>query len=85
MRIWDLATGPHHVPVTGHTDSVCAVAITRIDGRPYGLSASGDGTLQVRDLATGAHTATLTGHTGSLTDLAVTDLDGRPHALTTSN
>ena len=44
VRVWDLATGaPVGDPLTGHTGSVYAVAVRRLDGRPVVVSGGSDG------------------------------------------
>ncbi len=60
--------------LTGHRDSVNAVAITP-DGK-QAVSASGDNTLKLWDLATGEELATLTGHSDSVNAVAITP-DGK--------
>ncbi|MEC4986649.1 MAG: WD40 repeat domain-containing protein, partial [Oscillatoria sp. PMC 1076.18] len=55
---WDLATGQEIRTLTGHSDWVEAVAITR-DGK-HAISGSSDNTLKLWDLATGAVLATFT-------------------------
>ncbi|WP_345602230.1 caspase family protein [Streptomyces chumphonensis] len=75
----------HRATLTGHTNPVNAVAVTRLDGRPHAATTSRDKTVRVWDLTTGTERTTLTGHTDGVNAVAVTNLDGRPHAVTTSN
>ncbi|MFJ1832111.1 hypothetical protein ACIOG9_47545, partial [Streptomyces sp. NPDC088178] len=65
VRVWDLTTGrPVGEPLTGHTDSVCAVATGVVDGRPVAVTGSDDETVRVWDLTTGRPVGEpLTGHT----------------------
>ncbi|GAA2753377.1 WD40 repeat domain-containing protein [Kitasatospora cinereorecta] len=71
--------------LTGHTNTVSAVACTVLDGRPVAVTASWDDTVRVWDLTTGrAVGEPLTGHTGSVFAVACTVLDGRPVAVTGS-
>jgi WD40 repeat protein len=75
VRVWDLAKGkPLHV-LTGHQQSVSAVAVTRDGGRA--VSGSGDGSLRVWELATGRTLHVLTRHAGPVTAVAVTPDGGR--------
>ncbi len=74
LKLWDLATGEEVATLTGHSDSVNAVAITP-DGK-QAVSASGDNTLKLWDLATGEELATLTGHSSSVKAVAITP-DGK--------
>ena len=63
LKVWDLASGAELHTLSGHTDSVNAVAVTA-DGQ-RAVSASDDNTLKVWDLASGAELHTLSGHTDS--------------------
>ena len=66
VRVWDLTTGtPLGDPLTGHTDTVTAVAALVLpDGRPIAVTGSDDDTVRVWDLTTGAPLGDpLTGHT----------------------
>jgi WD40 repeat protein len=58
--VWDLATGTVLHTLTGHQDSVRAVAVTSDDTRV--VTTSVDGTAIARDLASGARYRSLTGH-----------------------
>jgi len=60
--------------LSGHSDSVRAVAVTA-DGK-QAISASSDNTLKVWDLATGEELLTLNGHSSSVNAVAVTG-DGK--------
>ncbi|URD53703.1 WD40 repeat domain-containing protein [Chroococcidiopsis sp. CCNUC1] len=60
--------------LTGHTDSVNAVAVTP-DGK-WVISGSSDNTVKIWNLKTGNIKLTLTGHTGSVNAVAVTP-DGK--------
>ncbi len=50
LKLWDLATGRALRTLEGHSDSLCAVAVTA-DGK-RAVSASSDKTLRVWNLAT---------------------------------
>ncbi|WP_432040770.1 caspase family protein [Streptomyces chartreusis] len=75
----------HRTTLIGHTDSVHAVAVTKIDNRPHAITAGDDRTVRVWDLTSGTERTTLTGHTAPVYDVAVTKIDNHPHAITTSN
>jgi WD domain, G-beta repeat len=64
--VWDLATGaPVGNPLTGHDDSVNAVAVAELKGRPVVISGGDDRTVRVWDLTTGAPVGDpFTGHGG---------------------
>ncbi|MFI6115546.1 caspase family protein, partial [Kitasatospora sp. NPDC051164] len=69
--------------LTGHTNTVRAVAGTAFDGRPIAVTGSAD-TVRVWDLATGRPAGQpLTVDTGEVWGVACTVLDGRPVAVTT--
>ncbi|MFJ2574985.1 AAA family ATPase [Streptomyces halstedii] len=71
--------------LTGHTDSVEAVACAVVDGRPVAVTGSEDETVRVWDLATGQQVgAPLTGHTDEVEAVACTVVDGRPVAVSGS-
>jgi WD40 repeat protein len=62
--VWDLRTGQQHATLAGHTESVNAVACTRLeDGTPIALSGGGGlvggGEVIVWDLCTGRMQQTL--------------------------
>ncbi|MGW3219133.1 caspase family protein, partial [Streptomyces sp. NPDC001157] len=80
-----LVNPAHHATLTGHTDSVTAVVVAPIEGRPHAVTTSDDGSVRVWDLDAGAERATLSGHTGSVTSVVVVPIEGRPHAVTTSD
>ncbi|MFJ8430468.1 WD40 repeat domain-containing protein, partial [Kitasatospora sp. NPDC094019] len=85
VRVWDLTTGTQTHHLTGHTDWVKSVAVTRIKGRPHAVTGSDDRSVRVWDLTTGTQTHHLTGHTSWVNAVAVTHIKGRPHAVTGSN
>ncbi|MGW1107542.1 WD40 repeat domain-containing protein [Streptomyces sp. NPDC002540] len=98
VQVWDVATGrPVGEPLTGHTDTVRAVATAMVDGRPVAVTGSDDETVRMWDLTTGrpvvrSHLATgrpvgepLTGHTGGVLAVATAMVDGRPVAITGSD
>ena len=78
---WRAAT-PHHT-FTGHTDSVAAVAVAELDGRPVVVSGADDGTVRV---TRGWHQKAkrFTRHSSAVTAVAVAELDGRPVVVSTS-
>lgn len=66
--IWDLATGDRLRTLTGHQDTLYAVAI---DARGQHLATAGyDREIRLWDLQSGAHLRTLRGHNGPVFDLA---------------
>ncbi|GGK56618.1 hypothetical protein Ppa06_10250 [Planomonospora parontospora subsp. parontospora] len=66
-------------PVTGHIDSVTAVAVAQLEGRPVIVSGSSDLTVRMWDLSTGKQISEpLTGHSKSISAVAVAQLNGRP-------
>jgi WD40 repeat protein len=68
------------------TDSVQAVAVGELDGRPVAVSGAYDGTVRVWDLARGSPVGQpLTGHTSEVRAVAVGTLDGRPIAVSGDN
>ena len=72
--------------LTGHTDSITALACATLDGRPVTVTGSNDQTVRIWDLATGQPIGRpLIGHTGPVTAVACTTLDGRPVTVTGSN
>ena len=79
VRVWDLATGtPAGEPLTGHTDTVAAVATLLLpDGRPVAVTGSNDGTVRVWDLTSGACTHLLP-LPGSIMTVDSAVVDGRP-------
>jgi WD40 repeat protein len=72
--MWDLADGKPVFTLTGHSNSVTALALTP-DGKRV-ISASYDHTLKMWDLADGKPVFTLTGHSNSVRALALTP-DGK--------
>ncbi|GGX29132.1 hypothetical protein GCM10010353_50310 [Streptomyces chryseus] len=60
------------------------MALAELEGRPYAITGSDDGSVRVWDLTTGIQTRELTGHTGGVHGVAVAQLEGRPHAITGS-
>ncbi|MFB7013569.1 MULTISPECIES: WD40 repeat domain-containing protein [unclassified Streptomyces] len=87
VQVWDVATGrPVGEPLTGHTDTVRAVATAMVDGRPVAVTGSDDKTVRMWDLTTGRPVgAPLTGHTGGVLAVATATVDGRPVAVTGSD
>ncbi|MFB6718403.1 WD40 repeat domain-containing protein [Streptomyces sp. NPDC056358] len=86
VQVWDVATGrPVGEPLTGHTDTVRAVATAMVDGRPVAITGSDDKTVRMWDLTTGRPVGEpLTGHTGWASAVATATVDGRPVAITGS-
>ncbi|MEW1912525.1 hypothetical protein AB0442_29500, partial [Kitasatospora sp. NPDC085895] len=81
MRVWDLHTGqPLGHPLTGHTDTVLAVACTDVDGTPVAVTGSTDRTVRVWDLHTHQPRSRLLA--GKVLAMACTDVDGTPVAVT---
>jgi WD40 repeat protein len=78
--------------LTGHGESVNAVACTEVDGVPIAITGSGTanaifegvGEVVVWDLRTGQQRAILAGHTESVRAVACTEVDGVPIAVTCS-
>ncbi|MHB9856611.1 caspase family protein [Streptomyces krungchingensis] len=68
--------------ITGHEDSVGAVACTVLDGKPVAVTCGSDHTVRVWDLATGQQIGDLTGHESWVNAVACTVLDGKPVAVT---
>ncbi|MDW4911072.1 hypothetical protein RB628_38615 [Streptomyces sp. ADMS] len=69
--------------LTGHTDEVCAVATTVVDGRPVAVTGSADTTVRVWDLATGQPAGPpMEGHAYEVTAVATAVVDDRPVAVT---
>jgi WD40 repeat protein len=69
VKVWDLQSRSEVRTLSGHTDSVDAVAVTP-DGH-YAISGSLDRTIKVWDLLTGTECYTLQGHSSSVTAIAV--------------
>jgi WD40 repeat protein/DNA-binding SARP family transcriptional activator len=68
VKIWDAVTGEHQLTLSGHTNVISEVAISR-DGTQL-ASASNDGTITVWDIATGRELLTLAGHSGAVSGIA---------------
>jgi WD40 repeat protein len=74
-----------HRTLTGHTDTVWAVASTILDERPVAVTASSDRTVRVWDLTTGQQLGKpLTGHTDEIYTVTTTILGDHPVAITGS-
>ena len=52
VRVWDLTTATLRATLTGHDNSVNAVACTTIEDHPVAVTASNDKTVRVWDLTT---------------------------------
>jgi hypothetical protein len=89
VRLWDPVTGtPVSRPLTGHTDTVLAVAALPVpDGRTLLASGSGDRTVRLWDPTTGTPVGRpLTGHTGGVRAMAALPVpDGRRTLLATGS
>ena len=68
VRLWETATGRELLRLTGHTDTVRGVAVSR-DGR-WALSGGDDRTLRLWDLTNGREAQRLVGHKGRVTGVA---------------
>ncbi|WP_433466956.1 WD40 repeat domain-containing protein [Spirillospora sp. CA-128828] len=79
LYLWDLITGrPVGQPLTGHDQSVYAIATTAVDGRPHAVTAGPDRTVRVWDLTAGAQAgAPITAHEWGANAVAVGDIGGR--------
>ncbi|MFC5183577.1 WD40 repeat domain-containing protein [Actinomadura harenae] len=84
--VWQARNGRRvHDPRLGDTDDLCAVAVTRLDGRSIALTAGRDQVVRVWDASNGSVVwPALAGHTGTITALATAVLDGRPIAFSGS-
>ncbi len=74
VRLWEMATGRELLRLTGHSDTVRGVAVTR-DGR-FALSGGDDRTPRIWDLTNGREAQRLAGHKGRVTGVALS-ADGR--------
>ncbi|MEU8901185.1 caspase family protein, partial [Nocardia sp. NPDC048505] len=72
----------HRATLTGHANSVEALACTVIDGVSVAVSGGSDGVVRVWDLVSGNERAILTGHTDWVEAVACTMIDGIPVAVT---
>ncbi|MDX8141690.1 WD40 repeat domain-containing protein [Lentzea sp. BCCO 10_0061] len=70
--------------LTGHENSVNAVACCEVDGAPVAVTTSDDHTARVWNLSTGALRNTLIAHDGWVTDVVCTRVDGAAVAVTIS-
>ncbi|MBO1054810.1 MAG: hypothetical protein HEQ25_23335, partial [Dolichospermum sp. DET73] len=73
-KVWNLETGEEQLTLSGHSESVQAVAVTA-DGKRV-ISGSSDNTVKVWNLETGEEQLTLSGHSNSVQAVAVT-ADGK--------
>ena len=84
--VW--ATGSTFTPnlrntLSGHTDMVCAVACTVVDGVPLAVTGGFDTTVRLWDLRNGQPVGhPLVGHADSVSAVACTVVDGVPLAVT---
>ncbi len=69
VRLWEAATGRELLRLTGHTDTVRGVAVSR-DGRAA-LSGGDDRTPRLWDLTSGRESQRLLGHKGRVTGVAL--------------
>jgi WD40 repeat protein len=70
--------------LTGHENSVNAVACCEVDGEPVAVTTSDDHTARVWNLTTGALRNTLIAHDGWVTAVVCTKVDGAAVAVTIS-
>lgn len=63
-RVWDMRTKQAAHVLTGHNNTVCAVASQAVD--PQIITGSHDSTVRLWDLGTGKTMATLTNHKKSV-------------------
>jgi WD40 repeat protein len=81
-----LLSRPARNAVTGHTESVYAVACTMVDGRPVAIIGSRSGTMPIWDLSTRRHVGPpMVGTVGPVYAVACTTVDGQPVAVTGSH
>ncbi|MGH3901641.1 MAG: hypothetical protein ACRDTA_25985 [Pseudonocardiaceae bacterium] len=68
VRVWDLTTATLRTTLTGHDNSVTAVACPTLDDQPLAVTASKDKTVRVWDLTTTTELAVFdyVGHVGAL-------------------
>jgi serine/threonine protein kinase len=74
VRIWDTATGQETARLTGHTNAVRSIAVSR-EGR-QAVTGGDDRTLRLWDLPSGREIQRFAGHRGEITGVALSD-DGR--------
>ena len=74
IRLLDVLTGDTKIELTGHTDSINAIAIsldgTTVAGASGPLFGDGEHPIFIWDAVTGEHKYTLSGHTGAIDVLA---------------
>jgi WD40 repeat protein/tRNA A-37 threonylcarbamoyl transferase component Bud32 len=69
VRLWEMATGRELLRLSGHSDAVRALAVSR-DGK-LALTGSDDRTARVWDVTTGREAMRFTGHKGRVTGVAL--------------
>ncbi|HEX6354755.1 caspase family protein [Actinophytocola sp.] len=77
VRIWDATGQQVGQPLTGHMNTVLAVAIGRLNNQDRIVSGDRDGTIWMWDAAGQQIGQPLTGHTGPVTAIAIGRLDSR--------
>ena len=76
LIVWDMKTGTRLKTLTGHTDSVIALAITPDSKQIVSGSGSRDSTIKIWNIETGENIDTFIGHQSSIRAIAITP-DGK--------
>ena len=82
MRVWDIADSRLISTLIGHDDSVRAVGIGAMGGRPVAVSGGNDRTARLWDLTYSTQfDEIMTNHGGPVRAVEITALDGRPTVI----